>query len=373
MSDIYCIPPDQEDGRLDFILYHFEESKFPRTISTRTTEGKQIVVYNKEQALARFNQANFLDCKINAYPTYTEWNGINRQAPNFIFIDLDLGCFKSMDALVRVLNIALKNIDEKLDSAFPSVLWSGNGYHIYLPIKAFILELESVFAEFEQPSRKFLRFAERYLSNSKADPSHGTSLSFKNCMIRIPGSHNSKLVQQNGGIADCDTEVKIIQKWDDSRPAINYLLREFRRYLIQEKIDTSEYTKKIMRGPKYTYYGNNQKNINRNIDWIEILLRNPTRDFRKFVLWRILAPYSMNVRKLSYDHAFVIIRDWLAECNAIRKLDFDPDQRIKHDLRSAIRIGYLPIRFSVLKVENIELYGLISNVVRKPHLTEHGY
>jgi hypothetical protein len=81
----------------------------------------------------------------------------------------------------------------------------------------------------------------------------------------------------------------------------------------------------------------------------------------------------MNVRKLSYDHAFVIIRDWLAECNAIRKLDFDPDQRIKHDLRSAIRIGYLPIRFSVLKVENIELYGLISNVVRKPHLTEHGY
>lgn len=81
----------------------------------------------------------------------------------------------------------------------------------------------------------------------------------------------------------------------------------------------------------------------------------------------------MNVKKLSYDQAFVIVKGWLAECNGIRKLDFNPDQRIKYDLRSAIRIGYLPISFTVLKVENIGLYGLISNVIRKPYLTEHGY
>jgi hypothetical protein len=129
----------------------------------------------------------------------------------------------------------LRNIKEKLDAAYPTVLWSGNGYHIYLPIRAIILELESVFEEFEQPSRKFLRFAEQYLSNKKADHCHSNGLSFRNCMLRIPSSYNSKCVQKNDNITDYTTEVKIIQKWDCNRPAINWLLRDFRKYLIQEK------------------------------------------------------------------------------------------------------------------------------------------
>ena len=131
----------------------------------------------------------------------------------------------------------LKNIKEKFNGAQPTVIWSGNGYHIYLPIQAFILELESVFAEFEQPSKKFLRFSEKMLTNNKADPCHSNILSFKNCMLRIPGSHNSECVKRNNNIPGFTTEVKIIQKWDGNRPAINWLLRDFRRYLIQEKID----------------------------------------------------------------------------------------------------------------------------------------
>jgi hypothetical protein len=51
-----------EEG-LDFILTHFKEG-FPRTISTKTTEGRQVVVYNKDEALAMFKAANYLDCKI---------------------------------------------------------------------------------------------------------------------------------------------------------------------------------------------------------------------------------------------------------------------------------------------------------------------
>jgi hypothetical protein len=50
-----------EEG-LDFILSHFKEG-FPRTISTKTIEGRQIVVYNKDEALARFKAANYLDCR----------------------------------------------------------------------------------------------------------------------------------------------------------------------------------------------------------------------------------------------------------------------------------------------------------------------
>lgn len=52
-----------------------------------------------------------------------------------------------MEALNRVLKKTLKFIKKKFkdDNIFPSVLWTGNGYHIYLPVAALILELESIF------------------------------------------------------------------------------------------------------------------------------------------------------------------------------------------------------------------------------------
>jgi hypothetical protein len=219
---------DAVDDGLDFILRHFWEPIWPRTISTHTTHGSQVLAYNKEEALARFKQANLLDCRINAYPDYTEFAGINRQAPNFIFIDLDLSCFNSRNALDRALRNVLKNVKDKFNGAQATVMWSGNAYHIYSPIQAFVLELESVFAEYEQPSKKFLRFSEKMLSNGKADPCHSNNLSFKNFMLRIPGSHNLECVKRNNNSLVSTTEVKIIQKWDGKRPAINWLLRDFR-------------------------------------------------------------------------------------------------------------------------------------------------
>jgi hypothetical protein len=213
-----------EEG-LDFILSHFKEG-FPRTISTKTTEGRQVVVYNRDYALAWFKAADWLDCKINAYPKYIEWNGINRQAPNFIFIDLDQGRFKLID---RVLDKTLKNICEKFNAdVHPTVIWSGHGYHIYLPVDAFVLEQESEFARFGTPSRKFIQFAEEFLSDGKADPCHTKGLSFKNCMIRIPGSFNCK----DGTKQE---EVRIVQRWDGIRPSIKPLLFRFDLYLLFSK------------------------------------------------------------------------------------------------------------------------------------------
>jgi hypothetical protein len=196
---------------LDLILSHFKEPIFPRTISTKTTEGRQNLVYNKEEVLARFKAANYLDCKISAYPRYVEWSGINRQAPNLIFIDLDL-------------NGTLQNIKNRLGSGGkPTVIWSGHGYHIYQPVEAFVLEEESEFAKFEQPSRRLLQFAEQYLSNKKSDPCHSFTMSFKNCMLRIPGSYNTKSKPYE--------EVRIIQQWDGFRPSIKPLLFDLYLYL----------------------------------------------------------------------------------------------------------------------------------------------
>jgi hypothetical protein len=218
-------PLSISDG-LDFILSHFKESAFPRTISTKATQGKQIVVYSKQEALAWFKAANCQDCKINAYPTFVEWKGINRQAPNLIFIDLDQGRFKLID---RALDKTLRNISQTFNADMhPTVIWSGHGYHIYLPVEAFVLEQESEFARFETPSRKFIQFAEEFLSDGKADPCHTKGLSFRNCMLRIPGSSNSK----NGMKQE---EVKIVQRWDGIRPNIKPLLYRFDLYLLVSK------------------------------------------------------------------------------------------------------------------------------------------
>jgi hypothetical protein len=202
---------------LEFILSHFRDHNlFPRKISTKITEGRQITVYNKLEALAQFKQADFLDCRIAAYHA-TDWReGLNKLIePNFLFIDLDLGVVKTMELLNTALNDSLKNIKEKLDGV-PTVIWSGNGYHIYQPVSAIILEEQQIFSKFEQPSRRLIQFAERFLSNNKMDKCHNHTMSLGNCMLRIPGSFNAK--------SDPPKEVKIVQCWNGNRPDVKPLL-----------------------------------------------------------------------------------------------------------------------------------------------------
>ena len=228
-----------EENGLNFILNHFEEPLFPRTISTYRSEGRQFEVFSKEEMIKAFEQSDFLDCRVNAYRSYTEYKGINRQAPNFIFIDLDRSTFTTERAHRMALTATLKNIKEKLFDANPTVLWTGNGYHIYQPIEAFVLEEEEVFNEFDQPSKVFLKFAEQYLSNNKSDPSHNPS--FKSCMIRIPGSFNSKCILEGK-----DPEVRIIQRWDGQlRPKINLLLGSFHAYLVDQRIKELQRQKEL--------------------------------------------------------------------------------------------------------------------------------
>jgi hypothetical protein len=72
-----CVTPIEQG--LSLIIGHFQEPVWPRTISTYGTYDRQ-VVYNYKEALARFYQSNLLNCKISAYPSYTEYEAINRQS-----------------------------------------------------------------------------------------------------------------------------------------------------------------------------------------------------------------------------------------------------------------------------------------------------
>jgi hypothetical protein len=227
---------------LTFILTHLE-GLWPKTISTHLTNNAQIPVDSYEEAIRRYVEAKLLDSKISAYPNYTDefrkgahdskifgGHGIT---PSLLFIDLDLGRFDgSIDLLNQALFRTLRKINEKFQGKFrPSLIWSGNGYHIYLPVQlsgpSWCLVHTDIFYELSlDPDRRFMQWAEQYLSDGKADPAHSKTVSFKNCMLRIPGSFNSK----NG------EQVRLLQMWDGQRPYINWILKDFQRHLIQKKI-----------------------------------------------------------------------------------------------------------------------------------------
>jgi hypothetical protein len=60
--------PDMETSDIQTILRLFEGSPFPRTVSTYATGGRQVAVTNSDEMFTLFEQANFVDCRINAYP-----------------------------------------------------------------------------------------------------------------------------------------------------------------------------------------------------------------------------------------------------------------------------------------------------------------
>ena len=188
----------------------------------------------------------------------------------------------------------MQNFRDKIHGANPTILWSGDGYHFLQPLYAdVLLEMESVFAEFVEPSRKLMQYAEKLVTDNKGDPCHYNTVSFNNCMIRIPGSYNSKYVQFND-IAKVvnispESEVKIIQRWDGYRPNIKWLLKDYWIDLIQERnndvLKTMQDEQKRLRFER-KHANNRISNTQqiRRIDWIESLYGKSLDDFTaKFV------------------------------------------------------------------------------------------
>ncbi len=349
------------EENVDFLLSHLEsKSLFPRKMMTKKS-NYQFTVYSKEQVVQRCIESEFIDCRINAYPEYTEYKGIIRQPPNFIFIDLDLANFeKDRKKLELGLKRTLKKISEH--KGFPTVLWTGNGYHIYFPINAIVLDHESIFSRDRFPnlfsalgkysnwsvSEVFLKYAENFFTSGKANPLHKPK--FKTCLIRIPGTYNSKLL--NKGLGKEESLVKVIQKWNDYRIPIQYLLKDFRRWLVQEELNQ----RKAKRKRKDV---RPSKRLSNNYTWIENLLQIPLVDHRKYCIFHILVPYLVNVKQLSSDEVSLIIVEWLSKSNIMMPLDFDPTTEIKNRIKY-VR-DFKPMSLTKLQTENKDLYRLLTN------------
>jgi hypothetical protein len=326
---------------ISFVLNHFNEPIFLRRIYTPIR--KQIEVRTESEISSYFKEANFIDCRINAYPIREEW-GIKLlgQEPDFIFIDLDLENFKSKNALENARRKTLNNIKDKLGNGYPSVIESGNGYHIYQPIDAFVLESESIFADYSRASERFLKFAEWYLSAGKADSNHNPT--FASCLLRVPETINSKT----------NTEVKIVQEWDGYRPNIRYILLKYESWLLSEEYKGRKIDSKLNAYKRSKY--SSSMNV-ANIYWIENLLKEkPLEDLRKFVCYWILSRYLINVRRLSPEQSYSIMMDWLQRCNRLRRLSpslHEFKRRVKRDIREAVKSGKVPIGKQLLKDNNL--------------------
>ena len=351
------IKTEIENG-LDFILSHFIQDKlFPRTIMTEKV-GYQKEVFSRKEALQFFQESEYLDCRINAFPSYTNYKDIQRYPPDLIFIDLDKNKFQNNASFENALLTILKNIKKKLgDKTRPSVLETGGGYHIILPITCpSPLEHITEFSEYDKPSQEFLRFAKDFLSDGKADKNNKPS--FRSCLLRIPGSINSKY----------GNKVKIIQKGNNYRPNLSLeLLLDFKRYL--RKKDIQNRLLLLMNSNRRNTNNNNNNNNSNNYylinyyEWIEKLLQTPIEEYRKLVLWKILCPYLVNIKKFSPNDSFQILKEWLNKCNSLRKLDFNPNQKIKDNFK---RVGnFYPLGIQKLKTdkEYSKLYQLLKEKI----------
>jgi hypothetical protein len=254
------------------------------------------------------------------------------------------------------INLQLKRTIKKFSTQFegksnPTILWTGNGYHIYQPLDGIVFEQEQIFYDFfsyldgRDLTTEFMRFSEDYFTNGKADLQHSPSV--KSCLIRVPGTFNSKN----------NEEVIIIQRWNGDRPPIQLITREFWYYLIQKRIDKIQEMEREQK-IRAKFCNSSLKGDSANtINWVEKLLQTPIEDYRKFCMWRILCPYLINIRKMSKVEASLVLKEWLGKCDRVRKIDFNPQREVSARLKS---VGpFLPSAKDKLKKEQPDLFNLL--------------
>ena len=241
------------------------------------TEGRQVTIYDFDRLYEEYKKSGFVDCRINPFPL------IENPVPNLVFIDLDRND-NSKIPIEKKLFTTLTNIKKRL-GGHPTVLWTGNGFHIYQPFKVpTTLSAIKEFKDFEKIDNKFLQFEKDFLSNGYADKKNHPSL--KSCLLRVPGSVNSKCLSK--GSTEEDSKVKIIQEWDEKRIPIAYQIGTFHAYHISERQEEEK---------RRAQYNHLQYSTKPNeTAWIEKLLKTPIKYNRKLCLWHILILYLVNIK-----------------------------------------------------------------------------
>ena len=78
----------------------------------------QFTINSKDEIVEKCLTSDLVDCRINAYPESVSHSKFTKQAPNFIFIDLDLSNFTKYKNPRRMLDKTLKNALCKISESF---------------------------------------------------------------------------------------------------------------------------------------------------------------------------------------------------------------------------------------------------------------
>ena len=350
---------------LDLLLGHFSnenEPLWPRTISTALTKGGQKTVHDKSTVISYYEGALRQDCKINAYPKYDELVEesllpiTHKPKVSLLFLDLDLkpDQKQKLEELNATLNDTLKNIHEHLNGAEPTILFTGGGYHVYLPLDVDhipIYEELDDFQRFDNPSEKFMRYAEKKLSNGRSDKNHNPS--FKSCMLRIPNSVNTKYSGERA-------KVKLIQRWNGvrARPTNKFMIDDFHAHLVQEVID--EKLKELRMQKKQRQFNSMQTTQLRTIAWIEKLIQTPIADYRKHAVNLIIIPYLVVCRGMTDRNEINdVVMHWADKCAELRRLDPSRREfsvRVRSRIDEVMKDRIPPMTLDTLKEKSGELY-----------------
>lgn len=286
--------------------------------------------------------------------------------PDLLFMDVDkaipFGGHTKEEILDMVLNATIHRLKEKLqdNDVSPTVLWSGNGYHVIQPVEPLSIPLESdaAFEKFSnlEPSKQFLSFAEQAITNEMADPSHRPT--FRSCMLRVPYSYNSKCL--NAGRSKEDSLVKVKQRWNGYRPKLRPLLIDFYTYLTDMQIHKAASIKH-----QISKFHSTTKKV---IPWIDRLLQTGQTHYRRYTLDMILIPYLITVKGLDSNQTLKIVKDWLARCATTRPLEYSNskyDDRIDRALERSIEKKWKPLSLDKLQEVKPKLYQMLLPVINQ--------
>jgi non-catalytic primase subunit PriX-like protein len=93
--------------------------------------------------------------------------------------------------------------------------------------------------------------------------------------------------------------------------------------------------------------------------YVEDLLAHPVSDGRHRLVWLVLAPYLVNVKKAENEEAIERIRAFVSVAGETR----DMKRFVEYNVRRARRNGLLPPTLSTLKSEHPDLYWLLPKEV----------
>jgi len=440
---------------LEFLLSHFKAPTVPRRYSTQATGDAQYVAETVDEMIKKFEEAKNVDCKVNAYNyldasratpppsplgrssssnddngnrnghhiddkniynNYTpvpaqslnerieeaakliQAKALSEQAPTILFIDLD-----EKKALPKT-RARIKDVFMD-DSLEPTVIDSGNGFHLLLVLETdpakYPAPLDGDYYATENdlipgrtlqsartlalcfdnnpanvsPGGTLLKCASEILTNKKADKSNHPSV--KSVMVRVPGSYNSKLLARGE-----QKEVSIVSRgsWGDGQRKghIMFLLpyhagyiRELKKTRIRMLVQARNKRRRIERNNTAFYSQTEVINnkggalsavyFHHHYWYIDLLLQVQLDDFRKRAISLLLAPYLLRIKQMPYEVAEKRILQWLSICDKVRYLDFDAVEKTEQALSYARDMEYKP-----LELENIPKYdsGLHAKLLR---------